>query len=135
MKIAIVSDDKTTINQHFGRALFYSIANVKDEEIEYEKPRSKVVHHNAAEQKSHGLANDCHHDYSADASAKHKGMIGTISDCQVIIAGGMGWSAYESFKNQNIEVVVTDVKNIDEAVRLYSAGNLPDLFKGCIHHS
>jgi len=135
MKIAIVSDDKTTINQHFGRALYYVIANLKDGKIEYEKPRSKVVHHNAAEQKSNELTNDCNHGYSADASVKHKGMIDTISDCQVIIAGGMGWGAYESFKNQNIEVVVTDVKNIDEAVRFYLAGNLPDLFKGCIHHS
>jgi predicted Fe-Mo cluster-binding NifX family protein len=41
----------------------------------------------------------------------------------------MGQGAYESMKSYNIEPVVTDVKNIDEAVRLYLAGKLPNLME------
>jgi len=41
----------------------------------------------------------------------------------------MGWGAYDSLKNAGIEVVVTDVENIDEAVRLYLEGKLPNLME------
>ncbi len=54
-------------------------------------------------------------------------MAETIADCQVLIAGGMGWGACESLKSRNIEPVVTDVENIDEAISLYLAGKLPNL--------
>jgi predicted Fe-Mo cluster-binding NifX family protein len=56
-------------------------------------------------------------------------MVETIADCQVLIAGGMGWGAYESLKSRGIEPVVTDVENIEEAVRLYLEGKLPNLME------
>ena len=51
-------------------------------------------------------------------------MAEAISDCQIVLASGMGWGAYESMKSYNIESIVTDVKNIDEAVQLYLDGKL-----------
>jgi predicted Fe-Mo cluster-binding NifX family protein len=56
-------------------------------------------------------------------------MAQTIDDCQVLIAGGMGWGAYESMKSRGIETIVTDVKTIDEAVKLYVQGTLPNLME------
>jgi predicted Fe-Mo cluster-binding NifX family protein len=56
-------------------------------------------------------------------------MAQSIDDCQVLIAGGMGWGAYESLKSRGIETIVTDVENIDEAVRLYVEGDLPNLME------
>ena len=52
-----------------------------------------------------------------------------ISDCQVLLAGGMGWGAYESMQSYNIKPIVTDVKNIDEAVQLYLDGKLTNLME------
>jgi predicted Fe-Mo cluster-binding NifX family protein len=54
-------------------------------------------------------------------------MIETIADCQVLLAGGMGWGAYENIKRYNIEPVVTDVKDIDQAVKLHLDGKLKNL--------
>jgi predicted Fe-Mo cluster-binding NifX family protein len=54
-------------------------------------------------------------------------MAETIADCQVLIAGGMGWGAFESLKAYGIEPVVTDVRDIREAALLYAQGNLPNL--------
>jgi len=51
-------------------------------------------------------------------------MAEAISDCQIVLAGGMGWGAYESMKSYNIESIVTDVKNIDKAVQFYLDGKL-----------
>jgi len=56
-------------------------------------------------------------------------MAQTIADCQVLVAGGMGWGAYESMKSYGIETIVTDVKTIDEAVELYIQGKLPNLME------
>ena len=56
-------------------------------------------------------------------------MMANISDCQVLLAGGMGWGAYESLKSQNIQPIVTDVSSIEEAVRLYLEDKLPNLME------
>jgi predicted Fe-Mo cluster-binding NifX family protein len=56
-------------------------------------------------------------------------MAETIADCQVLIAGGMGWGAYESLESRNIQPIVTDIRNIDEAVKLYLEGKLPNLME------
>lgn len=45
------------------------------------------------------------------------------------ITGGMGWGVYESLKSRGIEPVVTDVENVDEAVKLYLEGKLPNLME------
>ena len=129
MKIAAVSDNETSISQHFGRALNYVILQVEDGNIICKETRPKTVHHNADEKLNTELIHGCHHGYGADAQIKHKGMIKTISDCQVLIAGGMGWGAYESLKNSGINPIITDVSGIDEAVRLYTEDKLPNLIE------
>jgi predicted Fe-Mo cluster-binding NifX family protein len=56
-------------------------------------------------------------------------MMENITDCQVLITGGMGWGAYESLKSHNIRPIVTDVGNIDESIKLYMEDNLPNLME------
>jgi len=56
-------------------------------------------------------------------------MMENIADCQVLIAGGMGWGAYDSLKSCNIEPIVTDVRTIEEAVKLYLEGKLLNLME------
>jgi predicted Fe-Mo cluster-binding NifX family protein len=53
----------------------------------------------------------------------------TIADCQVLIAGGMGWGAYDGLKSRDIEAIVTDVTDIDQAVKLYLEGKLANLME------
>jgi len=54
-------------------------------------------------------------------------MADAISDCQVLLVGGMGRGAHESIRSYSIEPVVTDVEDIDEAVQLYLDGKLANL--------
>jgi predicted Fe-Mo cluster-binding NifX family protein len=129
MKIAAVSNDKTSISQHFGRALYYVIYEVEDSKTVRKETRSKTVHHNVGHMADPSPANDCHHGYGKHAHIRHKGMIETISDCQVLLAGGMGWGAYESFMNSGINPIITDVSGIDEAVKLYTEDKLPNLME------
>ena len=129
MKVAAISDDGTTISQHFGRAPLYVVVTVEDDKIVSKETRAKAGHHTFAAHQPPDLAPGERHGYDAGSQVRHESMAETIADCQVLIARGMGWGAYESLKSRNIEPVVTDVENIDEAVNLYLAGKLPNLME------
>lgn len=129
MKIAAVSDDGTTISQHFGRASLYVVVTVEDGKITGKETRNKAGHHNFVGGQHHEAAPGERHGYDTGAQSRHAAMAQNIEDCQVLIAGGMGWGAYESFKSRGIETVITDVMDINEAVILYLQSNLPNLME------
>jgi len=129
MKIVAISDDETTISQHFGRAPFYVVVTLEDGKIVSKETRAKTGHHTFAAHRPPDLAPGERHGYDAGSQVRHKSMAEIISDCQVLLAGGMGWGAYESMQSYNIKPVVTDVKSIDEAVQLYLDGKLTNLME------
>jgi predicted Fe-Mo cluster-binding NifX family protein len=128
MKIAVISEDGTTISQHFGRAPYYVVVTVEDGEVVDREKRDKPGHHSFAHQhQEHGHHHEEGHGFGAASQAKHASMAEPIADCQVLIAGGMGWGAYENLTSRGIETIVTDIKKIDEAVKLYIEGKLLNL--------
>ena len=127
MKIAVVTDDEITISQHFGRASLYVVYVVLDGKIASKEKRPKMGHSHFAVGESPHAAHGSGHGYDAASQTKHASMAEAIADSQVLIAGGMGMGAYESMKSYNIDPIVTDVTNIDEAVKLYLEGKLPNL--------
>jgi len=129
MKIAAISDDGVTISQHFGRAPLYVVITVEDGKIANKETRDKTGHHTFAARQHPDLAPGERHGYDAGSHTRHASMAETIADCQVLIAGGMGWGAYEAMQSYNIKALVTDVKNIDEAVQLYLDGKLANLME------
>ena len=131
MKIAVVTEDEVKISQHFGRAPYYVVVTVENGKIVKKEKRNKAGHHTAG-------SHDCHEDQSchdekhgmdAASQTKHAGMLANILDCQVLIAGGMGYGAYESLKSSGIEPIITDSESIDEAVKLYLEGKLINLME------
>ena len=128
MKIAAITEEGTTISQHFGRAPLYVVITVEDSKIINKETRPKAGHHTFAAHHP-DLAPGERHGYDTGAQVRHTSMVEAIADCQVLIAGGMGWGAYDSLKSHNIEPVVTDVTIIEEAVKLYLEGKLPNLME------
>ena len=129
MKIAAITEDGTTISQHFGRAPMYVVVTLKDGKVVNREKRDKMGHHSFVPHADVSLAPGERHGCDAGSQARHTSMAQTIDDCQVLIAGGMGWGAYESMKSRGIETIVTDVKTIDEAVKLYVQETLPNLME------
>jgi len=129
MKIAVISEDGANISQHFGRAPYYVVLTVEGNEIVDSETRPKAGHHTFAAQGQPRLGPGERHGYDAGSQAKHQSMAETIADCEVLIAGGMGWGAYESLKGCGIRPIVTDVGDIREAVRRCVEGSLPDLME------
>ncbi len=129
MKIAVISEDGVTISQHFGRALLYVVVTVENGEIASKENRNKVGHHSFAGHPHVEPAPGERHGYGIDSQSKHDQMAQNLDDCQVLLAGGMGWGAYDSMRSRGIETIITDVKNIDEAVGLYIGGKLSNLME------
>jgi len=129
MKIAAITEDGATISQHFGRAPYYVVVTVEDGKIVSKERRDKAGHHTFVGHESEQLAPGERHGYDAGSQTRHATMANTIVNCQVLLAGGMGWGAYDSIKRAGIEPVVTDVEDIEEAVKLYLEGKLPNLME------
>jgi len=132
MKIAAVTDDGQTICPHFGRAAYYAVLTVEDGQIVGQELRSKLGHAQFAAEEQAGPATEDPrgHGFGAGAHDRHTRMAQAIADCQVLLAGGMGWGARESLQQQGIQVVTTDVADIRAAAQSYLDGNLverPDL--------
>ena len=126
MKIAAITDDGKIISQHFGRAPYYLVINVEDGQITSRELRDKLGHTqfmdqpHAAEQpgQPHGMGSVSHD--------KHMMMSEAIADCEALLCGGMGMGAYQSMVSRGIKPVVTEMRDIDQAVLAYIEGNLAD---------
>jgi predicted Fe-Mo cluster-binding NifX family protein len=125
MKIAAITDDGTTISQHFGRAPYYMVLSIEDGKIAGCEMRDKLGHKNFS-----GEHNEEHHGetHGLDAAShnRHAQMADAISDCQVLLCGGMGMGAYQSMLQLNIKPIVTDIRNIEAAAQAYLAGSIVD---------
>jgi predicted Fe-Mo cluster-binding NifX family protein len=131
LKIATVSENGTNISQHFGRAPLYVIVTAEDGKVIDKELRPRAAQNICA--CHHGSEGDCHegHSHSSDpvSQSKHTGMADSIADCQVVIAGGMGYGAYQSLRDRLIMPIITDVGEIDEAIDLFLKGKLVNLME------
>ena len=125
MKIAFITDDEKTISQHFGRAPYYLVVDVEDGVVRGQEMRDKLGHQQ--------FADEGHHHQSGQGSGtdavshdKHNRMSQAIQDCDVLICGGMGKGAYQSMQAIGINPLVTQIRDIDEALEAFLLGDLKD---------
>ncbi len=133
MKIAIVTTDGETVSQHFGRSPYYKVYTIENGDPVHVEMRERGTGHFAREQQP--VQHEEHHDtdhagrhgYGSDADRKHASMAGEIADCDVLVAGGMGSGAYESFRRAGLEVFLTDLHQINDVVNAFVEGKLKNL--------
>ena len=123
-RIAFVTDDHLTISAHFGRAAYYDVFTIENGKVIARETRSKP---------SHNLfANEPHeepgyqHGRGPAAESRHTRMVGAISDCQILVARGMGMGAFDNLKGNGIQPILTDIQGIDQAIDTYLTGDLVD---------
>jgi predicted Fe-Mo cluster-binding NifX family protein len=125
MKVACITDDGTTISQHFGRAPYYAVLTVENGEIVGRELRDKMGHNHFAGEE-HVEVPGQRHGTDAASHDKHTRMANTISDCEAVLCRGMGWGAYESMQRLGIKPVVTEIANVDDAALAYAQGTIVD---------
>jgi predicted Fe-Mo cluster-binding NifX family protein len=126
MKIAAITDEGTTISQHFGRAAYYMVVTVEDGKIVNRELREKLGHSQFANQPHPEEVPGQPHGMDATSHNKHLQMAEAIADCEALLCRGMGMGAYESMKMRGIRPIVTDIESIDEAVLAYVEGKIVD---------
>ena len=126
MKIAVITDDGKTISRHVGRAQYYQVIEIKNGEVVNREMRDKVGHSQFAHREQRHY--DSHQGSGMDAAShtKHERMSEMISDCDVLICGGMGRGAYQSMETFGIKPVVTQNSDIDQAIDAFLRGELKD---------
>jgi len=134
LRIAAVTDDGQTISRHFGRAKYYLITTVENDQIvareQLEKPRHQHEHH-------HGHDHDHDHDTGQvqfyehapdhiEAPDRHGGMFDLLHGCDVLLAGGMGHSAHQRLTRIGVRPIITDIAAIEAAVQAVIDGSIED---------
>lgn len=139
MKIAIVTNNGSSVSQHFGRAPYYKKFETEDHKIKKVSLRERRtghfapggIQHNHGHKDSHESAEG--HGYGKDAQSRHANMVEELADCQVLIAGGMGMGAFENFRSAGLEVILTDQRDILKAIDTYLEGNLENMMDQRTH--
>jgi predicted Fe-Mo cluster-binding NifX family protein len=116
MKIAFTTDDGQSITSHFGQARYFRVISTEDGQPVLSEQREKTWH-------VHGQA---HASEPAGGSIVHPGqaMLETISDCQVLITGGIGEPAFARAQTMGIIIFLTGEKDIEKALQTYLSGLL-----------
>lgn len=128
MKIAVVSENGKTVSRHFGRATQFIIVNTDGGKILGMESRKKVNHADFISPEDPRRCCGCEsRGFGVGAYDRHRSMVLKILDCSVLLAGGMSWGACEGLKSRGIKTVITDIEDIEQAVRLYLWENWPDL--------
>ena len=127
VRIAVVSNDGETISRHFGKANSYLVVTVVDGEVVAQELRPKASHENFAGHQHETPEPGQPRGFGHGSAAKHRAMTETIGDCDFLIAGGMGQGAYQALREAGIETVLTDERDVSEAIQRYIQGDLPSL--------
>jgi predicted Fe-Mo cluster-binding NifX family protein len=125
MKVAFITDDGKTISRHFGRAGYYLVVEVEEGEVVNKEMREKLGHRQfTAAEEPHTSGEG--HGMGAESHRKHQSMAEVISDCKALVCGGMGMGAYQSMQSLGITPIVTQMSDIDAALKAYLKGELTD---------
>ena len=125
MKIAFATDDGKIISAHFGRASHYMVVTVENGKAIQHEMRDKLSHqHFANEPHTH----DANQPHGMDPASQdhHVQMADAIRDCEAMLCRGMGNGVYTSMRSLNIRPILTDITDIEEAVKAYVDGSITD---------
>ena len=122
-KVGLVTDDGKTISPHFGRAQLYLVYTIEDGKVTSKETRPKAFHQAGGSEHHEGGGD---HHRGPEAARMHGNMLSNVSDCEALIARGMGTPMYEAIVAAGITPFLTMEALADEAVEAYLKGQLDD---------
>jgi predicted Fe-Mo cluster-binding NifX family protein len=114
MRVAVPTDDQTTISAHTGRCAGFAIYTIENKAARKEAYRENTAGH-AHHQHDEGHG-EHHHD--------HSGMIGLLRDCEYVVTGGMGPRLINDLEAEGINIIFTYEQDVAKAVEALAEGRL-----------
>ena len=131
MKVAVVTNDGDYVYSHFGRAAYFKIYQIENNQIVNVELRQRASgccsSGGGHQQQNSGCG--CRD----NSEQKHEELTVEIRDCDTIIAGGMGRNSYESLKAQGFNVVLTDYSWTEEAITAYMENKIVSFSEQRVH--
>ncbi len=111
MRIALATLNGKTVTGHFGRTTAFVVVDLTGG-IEVDREVRDV--------------GSCTHGDQPDPGhrRRHRDLVETVRGCDVVIAGGMGLPVQDRLRETGIDVTLTDIRSIDEAIQAYSSGTI-----------
>jgi len=130
-KIAVAQMNESEISMHFGRSPLFGIYTIMDGEVKGIEMRMNTFTHHMKNDHGADHAHSDHGHENRNHSHNHNSIVNGLADCQVIISGGMGMGAINNLSSAGKEIIITDEKLSENAVKKYSRGELKNLNKVC----
>lgn len=126
MRIAIPTNDMTTVSAHFGRSKGFMIYDLNDNKVSnFQYILNTFTSHAKNKGKEHDHGKHKH---------SHDTILNSLAKCNVVIAGGMGKRLYNDFDKKGIQVYVTQEKSIHKTIELLIKGVLDNNTTKCCNH-
>jgi predicted Fe-Mo cluster-binding NifX family protein len=127
MRIAIPTNDGTSISEHFGRSAAFLIFETEEGKIKSHEMKTNGQQHSHAQ-------GGCDHGSTESSQHSHQGILSALDGCAIVICAGMGQRAAEALKGGGVtQIVVTTVGSAEEAVGTFLAGKLTSSTKSFCH--
>ena len=118
MRIAVPTNDGTTLSPHFGRSAGFLVFEITDGRIESREMRTNQQPHEHAQGACGG------HTGGGEAH-NHGSILAALAGCDVVICAEMGARAAEALRSGGItKVVFTEPGPAEETVTAFVAGKL-----------
>jgi predicted Fe-Mo cluster-binding NifX family protein len=129
MKIAVATEDWTSISAHFGRSAGFIIFDIDNGIAKRQEQRENIFTAHSQGKCGHGHESGEHHSHEAITNA--------LKDCQAVICHGMGQRAFVDLEAKGIKaIIVAEDLTAEAAAQKYAKGGL-DAVGGspcCGHH-
>jgi predicted Fe-Mo cluster-binding NifX family protein len=127
MKVAVPTQDGTSISRHFGRSTSFFVFRLEDEKIVDRSVRDNTFTAHAK--------GKCHEGHDPNQPHGHGEIVQALKDCAAVLCYGMGWRAAKALKEGGTQAfVVQQEMSPEEAVRKYLSGDLPPAGDFCRCH-
>jgi predicted Fe-Mo cluster-binding NifX family protein len=135
MLIALPTQDGNTISSHFGRSAFFVVYQVENKEIKEKQLRKNGGAHAECSHGAHQHGECSHggHDHGTcshnqaqhgNGQHSHASIHASLSDVEVVIAGGIGQKMFAELVSQGKIVLTTDETDCEAAVKSFLQGTL-----------
>jgi predicted Fe-Mo cluster-binding NifX family protein len=127
MKIAVPTQDGSSISDHFGRSKSFLVFEVEEGKIADCSLR--------ANQFTAHAQGECHDDHGHGQPHGHDEIVEALKDCEAVLCYGMGRRAAAALEEGGIRAFVLGQRlTPQEAVQQFVAGRLPPAGDFCACH-
>jgi predicted Fe-Mo cluster-binding NifX family protein len=117
MKIAVATADGVSLSQHFGQSKGFLVFEIDGSTVQNRELRT-----NANTPHNDGI---CNHGQQQQGT-QGRGILDLLSDCTVMLCGGMGAGAAQSMTANGIKpVIIPGECSAEDAITIYMSGNVP----------